>query len=140
MPDESNLAPVGEAVANQAGYCAGGWKLGSARGAMRLPGRFGNTATYRDPTVRHFDVFRDTSAATAAAGNLAGRILAAVPQRWPETIRAMIVHSAEWTPIMRHQFDAAASEQQKRTLLRKYGYGVPQHERAVLRSEERRGG
>lgn len=96
------------------------------------PDDLGILTTYRDPTVRHFDIFRDTSAATAAAGNLAGRILAAVPQRWPETIRAMIVHSAEWTPIMRHQFDAAASEQQKRTLLRKYGYGVPQYERAVL--------
>jgi hypothetical protein len=78
------------------------------------------------------DIFRDTSAATAVAGHLAGCILAAMPQRWPETIRALIIHSAEWIPAMRQQFDAAVSEQQKRSLLRKYGYGVPSYERAVL--------
>jgi Subtilase family len=96
------------------------------------PDDLGLLTTYRDPTTRHFDIFRDTSAATAMAANLAGRIWAAMPERWPETIRAMMVHSAEWTPVMRQQFDAAISEQQKRALLRKYGYGVPSYERAVL--------
>ena len=96
------------------------------------PDDLGILTTYRDPTTRHFDIFRDTSAATAIAGNLAGKILAAAPQRWPETIRALMVHSAEWTTVMRQQFDAATSEQQKRTLLRKYGYGVPNYERAIL--------
>jgi hypothetical protein len=96
------------------------------------PDDLGLLTTYRDPTLRHFDIFRDTSAATAMAGHLAGRILAAMPQRWPETIRALMIHSAEWTPAMRPQFDAAVSEQQKRSLLRKYGYGVPSYERAVL--------
>ena len=65
------------------------------------------------------------------AGNLAGRILAAMPDRWPETIRALIVHSAEWTPVMRRQFQAATSEQQKRVILGKYGHGVPSCERAI---------
>ena len=96
------------------------------------PDDLGILSTYRDPGTRHFDIFRDTSAATAMAGNLAGRILAAVPARWPETVRALMIHSAEWTPVMRQQFAAAASEQQKRMLLRKYGYGVASYERAVL--------
>jgi hypothetical protein len=96
------------------------------------PDDLGLLTTYRDPATRHFDIFRDTSAATAMAGNLAGRILAAVPGRWPEAIRALMVHSAEWTPPMRQQFDAAVSEQDKRAFLRKYGYGVPSYERAVL--------
>jgi Subtilase family len=96
------------------------------------PDDLGILTTYRDPTTRHFDIFRDTSAATALAGNLAGKILAALPERWPETIRALMIHSAEWTPVMCQQFDAATSEQQKRNLLRKYGYGVPSYERAVL--------
>ena len=88
---------------------------------------------YRDPSLRHFDIFRDTSAATAAAGNLAaGRILAAMPERWPETVRALMVHSAEWTPAMKQQFDAAHAENQKRALLRKYGYGVANYDRAIL--------
>ncbi len=96
------------------------------------PDDLGLLTTYRDPTTRHFDIFRDTSAATALGANLAGKIIAAMPQRWPETIRALMIHSAEWTPAMKQRFDAAGSEQQKRVLLRKYGYGVPDYYRAVL--------
>lgn len=96
------------------------------------PDDLGLLTTYRDPTTRHFDIFRDTSAATAMAGNLAGRIWAALPERWPETIRALMIHSAEWTPVMRRQFDEAPKEQQRLSVLRKYGYGVPNYERAVL--------
>jgi hypothetical protein len=91
---------------------------------MDCPDDLGLLTTYRDPTIRHFDIFRDTSAATALGANLAGKIIAAMPQRWPETIRALMIHSAEWTPATRQKFDAAGSEQQKRVLLRKYGYGV----------------
>lgn len=93
------------------------------------PDDLGILTTFRDPTTRHFDIFRDTSAATALASNMAGRLLAAMPERWPETIRALIVHSAEWTPAMRQHFQ---SEQQKLNVLRKYGYGVPSFERAAL--------
>ena len=96
------------------------------------PDDLGVLTTHRDPTIRHFDVFRDTSAATAAASNLAGRIFAVIPERWPETIRALMVHSAEWTPVMKIQFDAAHAEHQKRALLRKYGYGVANYDRAIL--------
>ncbi len=96
------------------------------------PDDLGLLTTFRDPTLRHFDIFRDTSAATALAGNLAGRIMAAMPERWPETIRALIVHSAEWTQPMKERFNAANSEQRKLALLRTYGYGVPTYERAVL--------
>ena len=64
------------------------------------PDDLGLLTTYRDPTIRHFDIFRDTSAATALGANLAGKIIAAMPQRWPETIRALMIHSAEWTPAM----------------------------------------
>lgn len=96
------------------------------------PDDLGLLTTYRDPTTRHFDIFRDTSAATAMAGNLAGRIMAAVPERWPETIRALIIHSAEWTPLMKQQFEAATSEQQRRVIVRQFGYGVPSYDRAIF--------
>ena len=95
------------------------------------PDDLGMLTTYRDPTTRHFDIFRDTSAATALGANLAGKIMAAMPQRWPETIRALMIHSAEWTARDEAKFDSAKSDQ-KRVLLRKYGYGVPNYERAVL--------
>ncbi len=99
---------------------------------MDFPDDLGLLTTYKNPTVRHFDVFGDTSAATALGGNLAGKIMAAMPQRWPETVRALLIHSAEWTPAMKQQFDAAGPEQRKHVLLRKYGYGVPDYSRAVL--------
>jgi hypothetical protein len=96
------------------------------------PDDLGILTTFRDPSLRHFEIFRDTSAATAGAGHLAGQILAALPERWPESVRALMVHSAEWTPAMKQHFDAATSENQKRALLRKYGYGVANYDRAVL--------
>jgi Subtilase family len=99
---------------------------------MDCPDDLGLLTTYKNPTVRHFDIFGDTSAATALGGNLAGKIMATMPQRWPETVRALLIHSAEWTPTMKRQFDAAGSEHRKHVLLRKYGYGVPDYSRAVL--------
>jgi hypothetical protein len=98
------------------------------------PDDLGLLTTYHDPTTRHFDIFRDTSAATAMAGNLAGKIIGSAPDRWPETVRALIIHSAEWTPTMREQLGAKPSEHQKRAVLRKYGYGVPSYERAAFSS------
>ena len=49
------------------------------------------------PDPRLFTVTRQTSAATAQAAHLATSILADYPNLWPETVRALIVHSAEWT-------------------------------------------
>jgi len=42
-----------------------------------------------------------TSAATAQAARLAAIAMESYPSLWPETIRALLVHSAEWTPAMR---------------------------------------
>ncbi|HEX2654361.1 MAG TPA: S8 family peptidase, partial [Xanthobacteraceae bacterium] len=54
--------------------------------------------TYYQPQLRHFTTLGDTSAATALAAKMAGSILAERPQLWSETVRALIVHSSEWTP------------------------------------------
>ena len=88
--------------------------------------------THFNPTVQQFKVLGDTSAATACAAQICGRILAARPTLWSETIRALLIHSAEWTPAMRQQFEAATAQQQKIALLRRYGYGVPDANRALL--------
>jgi hypothetical protein len=72
----------------------------------------------------------DTSAATALASRLAASIQAEYPTYWPETIRALMVHSAEWTPAMLSEFEGEKkSVCQNR--LRCYGYGVPNLERAL---------
>lgn len=89
------------------------------------------TTHYR-PNVRLFDSFGDTSAAAALAANFAASIMAERPELWPETVRGLIVHSAEWTLAMRTRFEAAGSQTQRAALLRRYGWGVPDLDRALL--------
>jgi Subtilase family len=89
-------------------------------------------STHYKPNIRLFGAFGDTSAATALGANLTARIMSARPELWPETVRGLIVHSAEWTEVMRSKFDAATSQTQKLSLLRRYGWGVPDLTRALL--------
>lgn len=89
------------------------------------------TTHYR-PNVRLFDSFGDTSAAAALAANFSAGIMAERPELWEETVRGLMVHSAEWTPPMRAWFDAAGSQAQRSALLRRYGWGVPDLARALL--------
>lgn len=79
--------------------------------------------------------FRATSAATAQAARLAARLMDALPDYWPETIRALIVHSAEWTPNMLTQLDGALTKQDRCLLLRRFGHGVPSFERAAASAQ-----
>ncbi len=74
-----------------------------------------------------------TSAATAQAARLGALAMAAYPHYWPETIRALLVHSAEWTPAMRSEIDGALPKTAKLQMLRRYGWGVPSED-AVLSS------
>ena len=87
--------------------------------------------THHEPQNRLFRSFGDTSGASALAANMAARIITAQPNLWPETVRALMVHSAEWTPPMHHRFDTASSRAEKFALLRRYGWGVPSLERAL---------
>ena len=60
--------------------------------------------------------------------------MAEYPDFWPETIRALIVHSAEWTDAMRQAFLPAAGQPTKADvarLVRRCGFGVPDLERAM---------
>lgn len=88
------------------------------------------TTHYR-PAMRMFDSFGDTSAAAALAAHFSAQIMAHRPELWAETIRGLMVHSAEWTPAMRAWFDTAGSQAQKAALLRRYGWGVPDIGRAL---------
>jgi len=75
--------------------------------------------------------FAATSAAAAQCARLATQLSAAYPELWPETLRALIVHSAEWTPKMIQELNAAGTMTARQTLLRKFGHGVPDFTRAV---------
>ena len=57
--------------------------------------------TNHRPAERVFTTTNATSAAMALAVRLAARIMVVYPRLWPETVRALIAHSAEWTEVMR---------------------------------------
>ncbi|TDV42212.1 S8 family serine peptidase [Actinophytocola oryzae] len=72
-----------------------------------------------------------TSAATAQVAALAAAVWADYPALRPETVRALVVHSAEWSPVMRRRLDAVKSRRPRARLLRRYGMGVPDLTRAT---------
>jgi hypothetical protein len=80
---------------------------------------------------RLLTVTAGTSAATAQAANLAASVLADYPAMWPETLRALVVHSAEWTPAMRLWLTSADTRVQRDAFHRRYGMGVPDLARAT---------
>ncbi len=72
-----------------------------------------------------------TSAATSQAARMAAILMAADPNHWPETIRALMVHSAEWTPRMFKRFRQHSSKTRALLLAREFGYGLPSLDRAL---------
>ena len=60
--------------------------------------------THHLPANRLFATTNATSAATALASRLAAQVMAIYPGLCPESIRTLIVHSAEWTDTMKVQF------------------------------------
>ena len=76
--------------------------------------------------------FGDTSAAAALAAKMAAELRSEYPTLWPETIRALIIHSAEWTKqMLNNRSFTELSESERIKLLRKVGYGVPVLENAL---------
>ena len=88
--------------------------------------------TCHDITSRLLTTTNATSAATALCSRMAAQLTAQYPNLWPETIRALIVHSAEWTPQMRNDFlDSRRRSRDYENLIRHCGFGVPNIERAL---------
>ena len=85
-----------------------------------------------------FTSFSGTSPATAQASFLASEIQAYYPDMWAETVRGLMIHSAEWTEEMKNQIlDGDYSKQSYGNLLRIAGYGVPSIDRAIKSVENR---
>ena len=82
-------------------------------------------------TQRSLVVTGDTSAATALAARMSAMVLAEYPDYWPETVRGLLVHSAEWTEEMKRRFQPLQTRTHKETLLRNCGFGVPSLDRAM---------
>jgi hypothetical protein len=90
--------------------------------------------THNLPHERLFTTTNATSAASALCARMAAQVMAAYPQFRPETVRALIAHSAEWTPAMRQMFLPAVGQPSKQDfvhLIRHCGWGVPALELAL---------
>ena len=90
-------------------------------------------STYHDPQTAQFASFEATSAAAAQAAWIAAQIQVQYTDAWPETIRALMVHTAEWTDAMKTWFlPAQPNKGDYAKLLRICGYGVPNLDRALF--------
>ena len=88
--------------------------------------------TYHLPQNRLLDYFNATSAATALASKMAAEIFAYYPHLWPETVRALMVHSARWTDAMtNHYLPANPNTSHYEQLIKHCGFGVPNLDRAL---------
>ena len=88
--------------------------------------------TGKDLLTKPFTTISATSSATAQAANIIARLMEKYPDLWVETIRGLIVHSAEWTEKMKEQFCKDDTKTKgRRWLLRCCGYGVADLQRAI---------
>ncbi|MBF0380350.1 MAG: S8 family peptidase [Magnetococcales bacterium] len=92
--------------------------------------------THPDISKHAFTTINDTSAATALASRLVAQVQYHFPNYWPETIRALIVHSAEWTDTMKEKI-SGKNKSQIRDLVRMFGFGVPDLNRALWSAQNR---
>lgn len=86
------------------------------------------------PAVNQYSTINATSAATAQASYFCAKLLTEYPDIWPETVRALLIHSASWTDEMHRQFcekGTGTNKTQRRMLLRNCGYGVPNIDKAI---------
>jgi hypothetical protein len=90
--------------------------------------------TILHPSGRLLDTTRDTSPATALAARYAAILWSHYPHLWPESIRALLVHSASWTQRMINRFPGNSKAAAHRRL-RCFGYGVPDLKRAIYSAE-----
>jgi hypothetical protein len=90
--------------------------------------------TNNSSVERLFTTTNATSAASALCARMAAQLMAAYPALRPETIRALIVHSAEWTDAMRSAYNIASNWTTKSeyvNLIRHCGWGVPNLDQAL---------
>ena len=88
--------------------------------------------THFKPQERLFTIATGTSAATALVARSAARLMAEYPRLWPQTIRALIVHSATWTEAMTKQFLSNKPKKSDYTqLIRHCGFGIPNLDQAM---------
>jgi hypothetical protein len=93
-------------------------------------------STHYQPAQKAFVLSWATSAATSQAARMAALIAAEYPTLWPEAVRALVVHSAEWTTQMQTHLRGASGKRARARLVRRYGFGVPRIDRALRSGDD----
>jgi len=91
-------------------------------------------STGHQPRKSLFDSINATSASTALAARMAAQVQARYPDAWPETIRALLVHTADWSEerqLLPVNENGESNRGDYRKLLRSCGYGLPNFNRAL---------
>ncbi len=86
------------------------------------------------PNESLFTTTNATSAASALCARMAAQIKSAYSNLRPETVRALIVHSAEWTDAMKQMYLPETGKPTKQNyvnLIRHCGWGAPEIEQAL---------
>ena len=86
---------------------------------------------HNKPTDRIFGTIYGTSAAVAQASFIAAEIQAKYKDYNSETIRGLMIHSADWTEKMKNRFIKTGKKAEYSKLLRFFGYGVPNLSKAI---------
>lgn len=86
-------------------------------------------------TRRHFDTIWATSAAAAQASWYAAKVAYEYPTAWAETIRGLIIHAASWSEAMYNQHEKQNNKRDITNLLRTFGFGIPNLDRALYSQE-----
>lgn len=84
-----------------------------------------------------FGALNATSAATGLAARLASKIQYYNPKLSALSIRALLIHSAEWTDQMKTLCSDAHGNLNKKMILHSCGYGVPDEKKAIVSSDSR---
>ncbi len=88
--------------------------------------------TSHQHTKNHFSITGMSSAATTLVSGVGAKIIANYSDIWPETVRGLLVHTAEYTERMKELLPETPIVEDKRKLLRTFGYGVPNEEKAIF--------
>ncbi|MCB1550210.1 MAG: S8 family peptidase [Hyphomicrobiaceae bacterium] len=107
----------------------GNWLVDGAPPPMKHPALSLLTTDHQFPQ-RAFTTTGETSGATALAARAVTELWSDYPELWPETVRALFVSSARWTPQMRSHLPVTPAKGDYAPLFKRYGYGVPDLERA----------
>ena len=135
-PANSTSLLFGRNWANKPDIVFEGGNLAVQNGSIIDPDSLQLLSTNKNYQERLLSVFSDTSCAAALASKFASEISTQYTDFWPETIRGLMIHSAFWTDqMLNHRGLNELNSTEKRTLLRSYGYGVPDLDRALHSSK-----